>query len=107
MPKYPNLKVEIVGTDINYAVIETAKSGIFKEYSIRNTPPIYLKKYFTKVDNTYVIDPKIKNMVSFKVLNLYDDNGMRMMGKSDVVYCANVLIYFDLDSKIKSCKQFI
>ena len=101
LPKYPNLKVEIVGTDINYAVIETAKSGIFKEYSIRNTPPIYLKKYFTKVDNTYVIDPKIKNMVSFKVLNLYDDNGMRIMGKSDVVYCANVLIYFDQESKIK------
>jgi chemotaxis protein methyltransferase CheR len=101
LPKYPNLKVEIIGTDINYAVIETAKSGIFKEYSIRNTPPIYLKKYFSKVDNTYVIDPKIKNMVSFKVLNLYDDACMRLMGKSDVVYCANVLIYFDLESKIK------
>ena len=101
LPKYPHLKVEIIGTDINYAVIETAKLGVFKEYSIRNTPPIYLKKYFTKVDNTYVIDPKIKNMVNFKVLNLYDDNSMRLMGKSDVIYCANVLIYFDLESKIK------
>ena len=101
IPRYPNLKIEIVGTDINYAVIETAKTGVFKDYSIRNTPPIYLKKYFKKVDNTYVIDPKIKNMVSFKVLNLYDDNSMRMMGKSDVVYCANVLIYFDQESKIK------
>jgi len=78
IPKFPNLKIEIIGTDINYAVIETAKKGIFKEYSIRNTPPIYLKKYFEKVDNTYVINPKIKNMVSFKVLNLYDDTGMRL-----------------------------
>jgi len=101
IPKFPNLTVEIVGTDINYAVIETAKKGIFKEYSIRNTPPIYLKKYFKKIDNTYVIDPKIKNMVSFKILNLYEDNGMGMMGKFDVTYCANVLIYFDLQSKIK------
>ena len=101
LPKYPNLKVEIVGTDINYAVVETAKKGVFKEYSIRNTPPIYLKKYFTKVDNTYVLDPKIKNMVNFKVLNLYDEGGIRMMGKSDVTYCANVLIYFDQQSKIK------
>jgi chemotaxis protein methyltransferase CheR len=101
LPKYPNLKIEIIGTDINYAVVETAKKGIFKEYSIRNTPPIYLKKYFNKVDNSYVIDPKIKSMVSFKILNLYDDSGMRMMGKSDVIYCANVLIYFDLQSKIK------
>ena len=45
IPKYPNLLVEIIGTDINYAVIETAKKGVFKEYSIRNTPQIYLKKY--------------------------------------------------------------
>jgi chemotaxis protein methyltransferase CheR len=101
LPKFPNLKVEIVGTDINYAVVETAKKAVFKEYSIRNTPPIYLKKYFTKVDNTYVLDPKIKNMVSFKVLNLYDEMGMRVMSKSDIIYCANVLIYFDQQSKIK------
>jgi chemotaxis protein methyltransferase CheR len=101
LPKYPNLKIEIIGTDINYAVVETAKKGIFKEYSVRNTPPIYLKKYFKKVNNSYVIDPKIKSMVNFKILNLYDDSGMRMMGKSDVIYCANVLIYFDLQSKIK------
>ena len=62
---------------------------------------MYLKKYFQKVDNTYILNPKIKNMVSFKVLNLYDDSGMRMMGKSDIIYCANVLIYFDQQSKIK------
>ena len=101
LPKYPNLKIEIIGTDINYAVIESAQKGVFKEYSIRNTPPIYLKKYFEKVDNTYVLDPKIKNMVSFKVLNLYDDLAMKSMTKSDVIFCANVLIYFDVESKIK------
>ena len=55
----------------------------------------------TKVDNTYVIDPKIKDMVSFKVSNFTMINDMRMMGKSDVIYCANVLIYFDQESKIK------
>lgn len=101
IPKYPNLKIEIIGTDINYAVIETAQKGIFKEYSIRNTPTIYLKKYFTKVDNSYAIDPKIKEMVSFKLLNLYDGLAMKMMSKSDIIFCANVLIYFDQDSKIK------
>lgn len=101
LPKYPNLKVEIIGTDINYAVIETAQKGIFKEYSVRNTPAIYLKKYFDKVDNSYVINSKIKEMVSFKLLNLYDDFAIRMMGKSDIIFCANVLIYFDQESKIK------
>ncbi|MCB0730139.1 MAG: protein-glutamate O-methyltransferase CheR [Ignavibacteriae bacterium] len=105
LPKYPNLKVEIIGTDINYAVIDTANKGVFKEYSIRNTPPIYLKKYFEKEGNTYIIDPKIKSMVSFKYLNLYDANAMRMMSKSDVIFCANVLIYFNQESKIKVVDQ--
>ncbi len=101
LPKFPNLKIEIIGTDINYAVVETAREGIFKEYSIRNTPPTYKKKYFQKIDNTYVLDQKIKNMVSFKVLNLYDDLAVNSMIKSDVIFCANVLIYFDAKSKIK------
>ncbi|MEE9430554.1 MAG: protein-glutamate O-methyltransferase CheR [Melioribacteraceae bacterium] len=101
LPKFPNLKVEIVGTDLDYSIVETAKKGIYKEYSIRNTPPLYLKKYFKKVDNNYEIDPKIKNMVTFKTLNLYDDAGIRMMGKFDIVTCANVLIYFDTQSKVK------
>ncbi len=101
LPKYRNLKVEIIGTDINYAVVEAAKKGVFKEYSIRNMPPLYLKKYFRKVGNSYLIDEKIKNMVRFKTLNLYDEVGIRMMGKTDVIYCANVLIYFDVQSKIK------
>ncbi|MFZ1289114.1 MAG: protein-glutamate O-methyltransferase CheR [Melioribacteraceae bacterium] len=101
LPKYPNLSVEIFGTDINFAVIETAQKGVFKEYSIRNTPPIYLKKYFQKIDNNYIIDPKIQKMVSFKVLNLYDEAAIRILNKSDVTFCANVLIYFDQESKIK------
>ncbi len=101
LPRNPNLKIEIVGTDINFAVVEAAKKGIFKEYAIRNTPAIYLKKYFQKIDNSYVLDPKIRDMVEFKMVNLYDSNAMRNMGKFDVVICANVLIYFDQNSKTK------
>ncbi|PID62491.1 MAG: chemotaxis protein CheR [Ignavibacteriae bacterium] len=101
LPKYPRLKVEIIGTDINYTVIENARKAVFKEYSIRNTPPVYLKKYFKKDGVNYILNDKIKNMVSFKVLNLYDDRAISIMTKSDVIFCANVLIYFDTDSKIK------
>lgn len=101
LPKYPGLKVEIIGTDINYAVVETARKAVFKEYSIRNTPPIYLKKYFKKEGANYILEPKIKNMVNFKILNLYDERSIAMMTKSDVIFCANVLIYFDVEAKIK------
>lgn len=100
-PKYPNIEFEIVGTDISTGAIETAKKGIYKEYSIRNMPVYFLKKYFKLNAHGYEIDPKIKNMASFKLLNLYDDFSMRTMINFDVIFCANVLIYFDQNSKIK------
>jgi chemotaxis protein methyltransferase CheR len=100
-PKYPNLNFEIVGTDISPAVIQTARKAQYKEYSIRNTPNYYMKKYFHRNNGYYELDNKIKQNVSFKMLNLADDAGMRMMRDFDVIFCANVLIYFDLKSKTK------
>ncbi len=100
--KYPSIAFEIVGTDIDDKVIETAKQAVYKEYSIRNTPPKYLSKYFTREeDQFYVLDPKIRNMVRFKNLNLYDAAGMSTMTNYDLIICANVLIYFDHESKKK------
>lgn len=100
-PKYPNIEIEIIGTDISSTVIETAKNGIYKEYSVRNIPPYYLKKYFIINGNTFEVKPEIKQLVSFKILNLYDDVLMKTMLNFDVIFCANVLIYFDTASKIK------
>jgi len=100
-PKYPELQLEIIGTDINNAVIETAKTGLYREYSIRNTQPYYLKKYFKPVGNAFEIDPEIKKMTSFKNFNLFDDISMRSMLNFDIIFCANVLIYFDAKAKIK------
>lgn len=100
-PKYPNMELEIVGTDISTSIVEIANQGIYKEYSIRNSPPYYLKKYFKVSNGTYEVVPEIKKMATFKVMNLYDDFMMKTMLNFDVVICANVLIYFDAASKIK------
>ena len=100
-PKFPALEIEIVGTDISNAVVETAKKGIYKDYSTRNTTGYYLKKYFKKVDGGLEVDDSIKKLVTFKVMNLYDDISMKAMINFDVIFCANVLIYFDQQSKIK------
>ena len=100
-PKFPGLEIEIVGTDISNAVVETARKGIYKDYSTRNTSGYYIKKYFKKVDGGLEVDDSIKKLVSFKVMNLYDDLSMKAMINFDVIFCANVLIYFDQQSKIK------
>lgn len=104
-PSYPNLQLEIVGSDISHSVIEAAGQGVYKEYSIRTTPAFYLKKYFKPNGSGYEINSNIRDMVSFKTMNLYNEISVRAMFNFDIIYCANVLIYFDLNSKTKVIKN--
>jgi chemotaxis protein methyltransferase CheR len=100
-PAYPGLEIEIIGTDINSSVLETARQGIFREYSIRNTPKYFLEKYFKADDSRYILNDSVKRLVKFQHMNLYDRPRMRMMSRFDLIFCANVLIYFDAKSKIQ------
>ena len=100
-PMFPGLEIEIVGTDINSTVLDTARQGIYREYSIRNTPKYYLQKYFKTEDSRYYIDESAKRLTKFQHMNLYDRPKMRLMSRFDVIFCANVLIYFDTKSKIQ------
>jgi len=99
MARFPLTKFEIVGTDINTQVIESADRGIYKEYAIRNIPKNYLDRYFTKDGDRYLLDDEIKKMVEFRQMNLFDKRAMQLMRNFDVVFAANVLIYFDFNSK--------
>lgn len=97
-PRYPRATFEIVGTDINTDVLDKARSGIYTEYAVRNLPPRYTK-YFEEDGNRYVLDPEIRRMVTFERVNLVDRTAMRRMRGFDVIFCANVLIYFDDEAK--------
>ena len=99
--------IEIVGTDINETVIAQAKEGVYSAYSVRNTPEFYRRKYFKEEPGErFALAPEIKRMVSFSQLNLYDENKMLFMKSFDFIFCANVLIYFDLASKSKVVQHF-
>lgn len=102
---YKDITFNIYATDISQQIIDQAKTGLYREYSIRNIPANLLTKYFTKVGTNYQISDEIKNMVSFKLLNLYDNVNMRKMINIDLIFCCNVLIYFDLASKQRVVKQ--
>jgi len=99
--KYQGLELEVVGTDISNAVLETARKGVYREYSIRNMPKQYLDKYFTVEDVRYLLRDEVKRLVRFDNMNLYDQTRMRQMTGFDVIFCCNVLIYFDTQSKIQ------
>lgn len=98
-PQFPGFTFEIVGSDINTAVLEKARSGVFKEYSVRNMPAHYLNKYFTRDGDKYILTPEVRNQVKFMCVNLYDTPTMRTMTGFDVIFCCNVLIYFDTVAK--------
>jgi chemotaxis protein methyltransferase CheR len=98
-PQFPGFQFEIVGTDINTAVLEKARQGVYKEYSVRNMPAHYLNKYFTREGDKYILSPEVRSQVKFLCVNLYDTPTMRTINSFDVVFCCNVLIYFDTPAK--------
>lgn len=99
MDEAAGFRIEIIGTDICPDAIKQAKSGVYKRYAIRNIPPAMLQRYFVEQDNTFTISEEIKRRVRFTESNLMDSAKVRMLGKFDIAFCRNVLIYFDNASK--------
>jgi chemotaxis protein methyltransferase CheR len=92
-------RVEILGTDLSTEVLEKAKAGVYSQFEVQRGLPIQmLVKYFSQVGDTWQIAPDIRAMVQYKALNLLAD--LAHLGRFDVVFCRNVLIYFDQETKI-------
>jgi chemotaxis protein methyltransferase CheR len=100
-PRFPDLNIEILATDISGSVLHTAIKGLYSDYSIRNLPPLYLGKYFQPLDGRYQIRDDLRQLVKFQIVNLYDRQQMRTLKNFDIVFCRNVLIYFDTKSKVQ------
>ena len=100
-PKFPLLDFEVVGTDISPSVVETARKGIYREYSVRNMPKLYLNKYFECGEGRFEVHEDVRRLARFDHMNLFDQRAMRQMMGFDIIFCANVLIYFDNKSKIQ------
>lgn len=96
--KMPGWQVDIVATDISNEVLEKARAGIYNQFEVQRGLPIrLLVKYFTQKGELWQIAPDIRSMVDFRYLNLIEDFGR--LGQFDIVYCRNVLIYFDAPTK--------
>jgi len=100
-PLYLNVQFQILGSDISNQVLEVARNGVYKEYSVRNMPELYLKKYFISKDGLFYLKDDVKRLVRFSNINLFDATQVRMVSNCDVIFCANVLIYFDIPAKQK------
>ncbi len=91
-------RTEIVGTDISREILQKARAGLYSQFEVQRGLPIQLMvKYFKKKDDQWEIDPALRAMVQYKEWNLLQD--LRALGQFDVIFCRNVLIYFDQPTK--------
>lgn len=93
------ISTEIMASDISEGVLSSARKGIYGNNSVRNTSKYHIDKYFIINSDTYTVKPEVKNMVKFSNINLYDQLKMKTMKGFDVIFCRNVLIYFDDKAK--------
>ncbi len=93
---FPEENVRIIATDIDEGALEKAKAGIYQKNALKDLPRVLQKKYFTEKHHLFHIDPKIKNMVTFKKHNLLADTYPKEV---HLIICRNVLIYFTDDAK--------
>lgn len=99
-------RVEIIGTDISQKVLQLARHGEYGEASFRNTDARVKKRFFTENGGKYRVNDEVKNLVTISHLNLFDHSRIAFLGKMDVVFCRNVIIYFDADGKRKVIDSF-
>ena len=92
-------RVEILATDLSQEVLEKSRAGIYSQFEVQRGLPIQmLVKYFRQTGELWQINPDIRAMVQHRQLNLLHD--FSQLGVFDVIFCRNVLIYFDQDTKI-------
>ena len=98
--------IEILATDLNERSLAHAKSAVYGAYSTRNLAQHFRQKYFSPSGDQLQVQEFVRSNITFSRLNLSDDSRMIFMKSLDIIFCCNVLIYFDLASKRRVIQHF-
>ncbi|WP_319775153.1 protein-glutamate O-methyltransferase CheR [Breoghania sp.] len=97
-PRLAGWRIEIIGTDLSTEVLEKARTGVYSQFEVQRGLPIQLLlKYFTQNGDLWQISSEMRSMVQWRMMNLLES--FSSMGEFDVIFCRNVLIYFDQETK--------
>jgi len=97
---------EILATDLNDNSIAKCKEGLYAEYAVRNISPMQRQKYFVPEGSNYRLNDVARGAIKFERLNLQDQSRMLFMKGFDLIFCCNVLIYFDGPAKKRTVDHF-
>ncbi len=92
-------EVRVFGSDISRRVLGVARKGMYGRSSYRVTEPRVARRYFREVDGKHQVRDEVRQMVSFGQINLVDEPMTALVGEVDVIFCRNVLIYFNPESR--------
>jgi chemotaxis protein methyltransferase CheR len=97
--KIEGWRIDVTATDLSNDVLEKARQGIYSQFEVQRGLPIQLLvKYFSQVGDLWQIAPEIRAMVKYRQFNLLSD--FYHLGTFDLIFCRNVLIYFDQETKV-------
>lgn len=100
------LDIRILATDISVSALQKAGKGIYNKEALKKMPVIYKHKYFSAIDDeNYILKKKITNLVTFRRLNLMREI-FPFKNKFDAIFCRNVMIYFNHESRMKLATNF-
>ncbi|OIQ49817.1 Chemotaxis protein methyltransferase Cher2 [Pseudodesulfovibrio hydrargyri] len=99
-------RINITAVDLSEKMIARAQAGIYPEYAFKTTPDEIRKRYFKEVEGGWELDPRIRKLVRFMPMNLNDPLALKRIPRSHIVFCRNVIIYFDDAMKRKVVQAF-
>ncbi|PLX72164.1 MAG: chemotaxis protein CheR [Desulfuromonas sp.] len=105
-PEFRDWEIEIIGTDISHRVLQIARKGVYSDISFRATEETAKNRFFTAVDGKFRVNDNVRKHVSISHLNLFDSSKVSLLGKMDIIFCRNVIIYFDIAAKKKVIESF-
>lgn len=106
IPELRGWNIEIVGTDISQKVLQQARRAVYGKSSFRATEEHDLRRFFVQQEDGYQVNNSIREIVTISHLNLFDKHHLAMLGKVDLIFCRNVIIYFDIPAKKRVIESF-
>ncbi|MBI2890091.1 MAG: protein-glutamate O-methyltransferase CheR [Nitrospirae bacterium] len=88
-------KIRVFATDVSKRALQRAQAGLYRVSSLKNTQEMYVRKYFTREEDGLLVLPAVREAVTFVNMSLLEVRKVRLLPAMDVVFCRNVVMYFD------------